>query len=96
MGPERILTLVPISINGRDFTCSNTWLVPILKSHVVGASLGYYLEHIMPLAKSFRRASHKGTLLNMVLRNIGYFILRMVAYEFFFCFGFIRKLEFVR
>lgn len=96
MGAERILTLVPISVNGRDFTCLNTWLVPILKSHVVGASLGFYLKHIMPLAKSFQRASRKGTLLNMVLKNIGYFILRLMAYEFFFFFGFVRKLEFVR
>uniref|UniRef100_A0A2P2LGB5 RRP12-like protein isoform X2 n=1 Tax=Rhizophora mucronata TaxID=61149 RepID=A0A2P2LGB5_RHIMU len=58
MGPQRILELIPISINADDFTCSNTWLVPILKNHVVGASLEYYMEHIVPLAKSFQRA-HK-------------------------------------
>lgn len=60
IGPERILELVPISLNASDFTCSNIWLVPILKDYVVGASLGYYMEHIMPLAKSFCRASGKG------------------------------------
>ncbi|KAB2631281.1 RRP12-like protein [Pyrus ussuriensis x Pyrus communis] len=59
IGPERILELVPISLNASDFTCSNIWLVPILKDYVVGASLGYYMEHIMPLAKSFCRASGK-------------------------------------
>ncbi|XP_008222099.1 PREDICTED: RRP12-like protein [Prunus mume] len=59
MGPERILELLPISLNASDFTCLNIWLIPILKNYVVGASLGYYLEHIMPLAKSFCRASTK-------------------------------------
>lgn len=60
MGPERILTLLPISLHDDDFTCMNIWLIPILKDYVVGASLGYYMEHIVPLAKSFERASHKG------------------------------------
>lgn len=76
MGPERMLTLVPISVNAHDFSCLNIWLVPILKSYVVGASLGYYLEHIMPLAKAFQRASRKGILSNMVLRNNDFFIFR--------------------
>lgn len=59
MGPERLLDLVPVSLNAGDFTCLNIWLVPILKNYVVGASLGYYIEHIMPLAKSFQLASSK-------------------------------------
>ncbi|KAK0598624.1 hypothetical protein LWI29_036449 [Acer saccharum] len=59
MGPERILTLLPISFHDDDFTCSNIWLIPILKNHVVEASLGYYMEHIVPLAKSFQRACRK-------------------------------------
>ncbi|XP_012086179.1 RRP12-like protein isoform X1 [Jatropha curcas] len=59
MGPERILTLIPISVHADNFTCSNVWLVPILKRHIAGSSLRYYMEHIVPLAKSFMRASHK-------------------------------------
>ncbi|KAG6694233.1 hypothetical protein I3842_09G038600 [Carya illinoinensis] len=59
MGPERILTLLPISLHTDDSTCMNLWLVPILKDYVVGASLRYYMEHIVPLAKSFERASRK-------------------------------------
>ncbi|XP_062003932.1 uncharacterized protein LOC133721362 [Rosa rugosa] len=59
MGPERLLELVPVSLNGGDFTCVNIWLVPILKNYVVGASLAYYMDHIMPLAKSFHLASSK-------------------------------------
>lgn len=60
MGPEKILTLIPISINAGGLTVQNMWLVPILQSHVVGASLGYYLEYIVPLAKSFQKESCKG------------------------------------
>ncbi|KAI9392131.1 hypothetical protein POPTR_006G050000v4 [Populus trichocarpa] len=59
IGPEKMLMLVPISIDPDSFTCSNIWLVPILKDHVVGASLGYYMEHIVPLAKSFKQAGQK-------------------------------------
>lgn len=63
MGPEKILTLIPISINPGDSTVQNMWLIPVLHSHVVGASLGYYLEYIVPLAKSFQDESCKGDLL---------------------------------
>lgn len=59
IGPEKMLMLLPISIDPDNFTCSNIWLVPILKDHVVGASLGYYMEHIVPLAKSFKQAGQK-------------------------------------
>nr|KYP73656.1 RRP12-like protein [Cajanus cajan] len=59
MGIERFLTLVPISLNENSFTYSNIWLASILKRYVTGASLAYYMEHIMPLAKSFKKASRK-------------------------------------
>ncbi|WCJ33450.1 ARM repeat superfamily protein [Euphorbia peplus] len=59
MGPERLLTLIPISVDADNFTCSIVWLVPILKKHVIGASLGYYIEHIVPLAKSLAETIHK-------------------------------------
>lgn len=59
MGPEKLLDLLPISLNAEDLTCSNIWLIPILKNYVTGASLGFFIEHIVPLAVSFVRASHK-------------------------------------
>ncbi|XP_065855758.1 ribosomal RNA-processing protein 12 [Euphorbia lathyris] len=59
MGPERILTLVPISVDADNFTCSNIWVVTVLKKHVIGASLGYYMEHIVPLAKLLAETSQK-------------------------------------
>lgn len=59
IGPERMLTLLPITLHADDLIYSNVWLVPILKDYVVGASLSYYMEHIVPLAKSFEQASYK-------------------------------------
>ncbi|WOG91007.1 hypothetical protein DCAR_0310255 [Daucus carota subsp. sativus] len=59
MGPEELLELLPISLNAEDFTCSNIWLIPILKKFITGASLGFFVEHVVPLAESFSRASHK-------------------------------------
>ncbi|XP_074378997.1 uncharacterized protein LOC141720464 isoform X2 [Apium graveolens] len=59
MGPEKLLDLLPISLNAEDLTCSNLWLIPILKKYITGASLGFFVEHVVPLAESFARASHK-------------------------------------
>ncbi|XP_028766675.1 RRP12-like protein isoform X1 [Neltuma alba] len=59
MGPERILMLLPISLDEHDLTYSNIWLIPILKCYVTGATLACYMDHIMPLAKSFKKASHR-------------------------------------
>lgn len=73
MGPEKLLMRVPITLNAGDFTCANIWLVPILKKYVVGASLGYYMEHIMPLAKSFQRASHKGIFSTLIWNILSFF-----------------------
>ena len=58
VGPEKVLSLVPISLNAE--TCSNAWLIPILKKYVVGASLQYFMDHIVPLAKSIQDVSDKG------------------------------------
>lgn len=59
MGPEKLLTLLPISVNPKDLSCSNAWLIPILKEYVVGSSLGFFMEHIMPLAQ-FLQKGHEG------------------------------------
>ncbi|XP_039160805.1 RRP12-like protein isoform X1 [Eucalyptus grandis] len=57
MGPEKMLSVVPISLHPDNFSSSNVWLVPILRDYVVGSSLEYYMDYIVPLAKSFKRAS---------------------------------------
>ncbi|KAK6149141.1 hypothetical protein DH2020_016666 [Rehmannia glutinosa] len=59
MGPEKLLALLPISISAKEFSCSNIWLIPILKKNIVGSSLRFFMEHIVPLAESFEKGSHK-------------------------------------
>ncbi|KAK3010162.1 hypothetical protein RJ639_011407, partial [Escallonia herrerae] len=59
MGPEKLLMLLPISFNDEDLTCTNIWLVPILRIHVLGSSLGFFMEHVVPLTESLQRACRK-------------------------------------
>ncbi|KAG8367013.1 hypothetical protein BUALT_Bualt16G0028200 [Buddleja alternifolia] len=59
MGPEKLLSLLPLSLNTKDFSCSNIWLLPILKKNIVGSSLQFFMEHIVSLAESFEQASRK-------------------------------------
>lgn len=67
MGTENVLDLVPISFDMEKMTCSNIWLLPILKKYTFGASLAYFMEHIVPIAESLERASHK--VKNSVIRR---------------------------
>ncbi|PIA48369.1 hypothetical protein AQUCO_01400761v1 [Aquilegia coerulea] len=59
MGPEKMLTLVPVSLDSEKCVCSNFWLVPILNKYVAGASLEYFLDHIVPLVESLQKTSEK-------------------------------------
>ncbi|KAL6616735.1 hypothetical protein ACP70R_039005 [Stipagrostis hirtigluma subsp. patula] len=59
MGPDKILSLIPITFDEHRLTCSNTWLLPILDKYIYGAPLQLFLEHIVPLAKSVQNASNK-------------------------------------
>ncbi|KAL6987160.1 hypothetical protein U1Q18_012915 [Sarracenia purpurea var. burkii] len=60
IGPEKILVLLPINPNAEDLSSSNVWLIPILRNYVVGSSLGFFMEHIVPLAESFQQGCAKG------------------------------------
>ncbi|CAL4954229.1 unnamed protein product [Urochloa decumbens] len=59
MGPEKVLSLIPIAFDEERLTCSNTWLLPILDKHTYGAPLQLFLEHIVPGAKSIQNASDR-------------------------------------
>ncbi|KAI3507537.1 hypothetical protein L1887_22524 [Cichorium endivia] len=59
MGPDKLLAVLPISLDSTDLTCSNTWLIPILKDYVTGSSLGFFIETILPLTESFQEACQK-------------------------------------
>lgn len=69
MGPAKLLTLLPITLYTESHSCTNAWLIPILRKHIVGASLEYYVDHIVPLAKSLMLASKEGTLLYVDSEN---------------------------
>ncbi|KAI3932247.1 hypothetical protein MKW98_024967 [Papaver atlanticum] len=58
MGPEKILTLLPVVSfeKEEELTSLNIWILPILKKYVVGSSLGYYMEHIIPLLEPLQLA----------------------------------------
>ncbi|KAK1294305.1 hypothetical protein QJS10_CPA16g01007 [Acorus calamus] len=56
LGPEKMLLLLPITLHSENLTCSNPWLIPILKKYVIGASLQFFMEHVVPLAKSLKKA----------------------------------------
>lgn len=59
MGPDKIISLIPIAFDEDRLTCSNTWLLPILEKYIYGASLQQFLEYIVPLAKSVQNASSR-------------------------------------
>lgn len=66
MGPDKVLSLLPIAFDENRLTCSNTWLLPILDKYTYGAPLQFFLEHIVPLAKSVQNASNRGKLLDKI------------------------------
>ncbi|KAI3906955.1 hypothetical protein MKW92_008382 [Papaver armeniacum] len=60
MGAEKILTLLPVvSFEEEELTSLNTWILTILRKFVVGSSLGYYMEHIIPLLQPLQQACSK-------------------------------------
>ncbi|XP_071737567.1 uncharacterized protein [Rutidosis leptorrhynchoides] len=59
MGPEKLLPVLPISVDPSDLTCSNTGLLPVLKDYVSGSSLGFFIDNIVPVAESFQEASQQ-------------------------------------
>lgn len=61
MGPEKIISFIPINLNEEKLTCSNTWLIPILNKYTVGASLRCFMDHIVPVADSIKKKCKKGT-----------------------------------
>ena len=44
IGPETLLAVLPISLDAKDQTCSNVWLIPILKDYTTGSSAESFQE----------------------------------------------------
>jgi hypothetical protein len=59
MGPDQFLTLLPLDMDNADLSASRIWLLPILKQHMVGARLGFFADHLLPLANRLRKRAGK-------------------------------------
>uniref|UniRef100_A0A1J3H3Y0 RRP12-like protein n=1 Tax=Noccaea caerulescens TaxID=107243 RepID=A0A1J3H3Y0_NOCCA len=80
MGPVRLLTLLPITLHAESHSCANAWLIPILRRYIVGSSLEYYIDHIVPLSQSLMLASKgdKKSAQGKELRACGHELLRLL------------------
>ncbi|KAM3216977.1 hypothetical protein P3L10_026420 [Capsicum annuum] len=58
-GTRETVCAVPISLNTKDYSLSNSWLIPVLNKYVCGSSLRFFMKHVVPLAVSFEQASSK-------------------------------------
>mmetsp|Transcript_58137 Transcript_58137/g.184995 ORF Transcript_58137/g.184995 Transcript_58137/m.184995 type:complete len:787 (+) Transcript_58137:188-2548(+) len=63
-GPEAVLQLLPLELEkGVTGTADQTraWLLPLLRTHVTGARLGYFAEALVPLAQRLAGAREAAT-----------------------------------
>ncbi|GAU26881.1 hypothetical protein TSUD_02840, partial [Trifolium subterraneum] len=59
MGPETLLSLIPLNLEADDLSVSNKWLFPILKQYIVGARLKYFTEKILPMIERVNENAQK-------------------------------------
>jgi hypothetical protein len=59
MGPDQLLVLLPLELDGADLLKSRVWLLPILKQHTVGARLQFFSSTLLPLAARLRERARK-------------------------------------
>ncbi|XP_027329216.1 RRP12-like protein isoform X2 [Abrus precatorius] len=59
MGPETLLSLIPLNLEAEDLADANIWLFPILKHYIVGAPLNYFTEVILGMIKCVREKAQK-------------------------------------
>ncbi|KAJ8014068.1 hypothetical protein DPEC_G00036410 [Dallia pectoralis] len=56
MGPEVVLTAVPLNITGQedDMDFPRSWLIPVIRDHVKNTNLSYFTSYFLPLAVTLR------------------------------------------
>uniref|UniRef100_A0A7N0UJ95 RRP12-like protein n=1 Tax=Kalanchoe fedtschenkoi TaxID=63787 RepID=A0A7N0UJ95_KALFE len=59
MGPEMLLSLIPLNVDAEDQSESNIWLFPILKHYTVGSKLSFYCNTILPMIGPLKRRAQK-------------------------------------
>ncbi|CAB1343367.1 unnamed protein product [Coregonus sp. 'balchen'] len=57
MGPEVLLTAVPLNITGLEDNLEfpRSWLIPVIRDHVKNTHLAYYTAYLLPLAATLRQ-----------------------------------------
>ena len=62
MGPDHVLTLLPLNLEGTSQEPGRAWMLPILRDSVGNTSLAHFRSHLSPLSEMmFQRVmDHKG------------------------------------
>ncbi|KAM9727475.1 RRP12-like protein [Menidia menidia] len=57
MGPEIVLTAVPLNITGHDddLEFPRSWLIPVIRDHVKNTNLGFFTSYFLPLASTLKQ-----------------------------------------
>ncbi|XP_010897516.1 RRP12-like protein [Esox lucius] len=61
MGPEVVLTAVPLNITGQedDMEFPRSWLIPVIRDHVKNTHLAYFTSYLLPLAVTLRERAEE-------------------------------------
>ncbi|GMH03569.1 hypothetical protein Nepgr_005408 [Nepenthes gracilis] len=59
MGPEIFLSFLPLNLEADDLSEANVWLFPILKQHIVGGRLRFYIESLLGMVAHIKQKSRK-------------------------------------
>ncbi|KAF6160901.1 hypothetical protein GIB67_025436 [Kingdonia uniflora] len=59
MGPENLLSLVPLNLESEELFEASVWLFPILKQHTVGASLSFFTKSILSMVGAIKHKSRQ-------------------------------------
>ncbi|NXP25115.1 RRP12 protein, partial [Scytalopus superciliaris] len=63
MGPEVLLEVVPLEIDGKEETLDfpRSWLLPVLRDYVEGTRLGFFTSYFLPLAATLKNRAQEFT-----------------------------------
>ncbi|CAG6017279.1 unnamed protein product [Menidia menidia] len=61
MGPEIVLTAVPLNITGHDddLEFPRSWLIPVIRDHVKNTNLGFFTSYFLPLASTLKQRAEE-------------------------------------
>nr|XP_015799764.2 RRP12-like protein [Nothobranchius furzeri] len=61
MGPEVVLSAVPLNITGinDDLEFPRSWLIPVIRDHVKSTRLGFFTSYFLPLASTLKQRAEE-------------------------------------